>query len=167
MIGRGKDEPYVQNDNDKKKNNNNKTSLFRSAAASNAAKIIFSAIMILHEWKHFIVLDRYGIECQRLHLNQYYTYAFRLEDPRFYPYSLYHMSDYSFNSNKLFIATRSGKFYVLSDNHTDSFTARPFDLNLYRQRSMHILWNSSLVWYLGGETWKSISQYQTHYYDLE
>ena len=63
---------------------------------------LFAAFMTIEREEHFIVLDGFGNECQRFyhpHLKR-----FNRVTPSF-EYSAYHMSDYSFTEDLIFLGT--------------------------------------------------------------
>ena len=95
-----------------------------------------------------MVVHNFGGECQRFYLFHHKLFNDRLKE---YPYSPYHMSDYSFEEDKIYLGTRSRYFAILTANKKKSFIGDQEIIIMPVWASSHMMENASLVWLLGGK----------------
>ena len=96
---------------------------------------------------HFIVHDQTGAECQRFFLHHHWRYN---QFAKANPLSLYHLSDYSFEKDLIYLGLNNFYFIVLPQVKRMSFIGYMTIHELPMYISSHIMKNTSLVWLLGG-----------------
>lgn len=111
---------------------------------------------VTYHYGQFVIWNEYGFECQRFYLQLHYH--FNHIDTKF-PYSLYHMSQYSFSSDFIFLSTLYYLFFVLPGNKKDSYIGSLGSLDSYYPifTTSLLMNNATRVWLIGGTS-------KGHYY---
>ena len=96
-----------------------------------------------------MVWDEFGNECQRFYLHVHDKFN---KFNTIYPYSPYHLSDYSFSADLMYLGLVHYTFFILPSAKETSFMGSSGTYEHYHPAytSSLIMRNASKVWLLGG-----------------
>ena len=118
--------------------------------------IIFLAFVTYYGKGDFIVWNQHGEECQRLYLFFHYYRLYRTYSKQ-QPHSLYHMADYSFRRDLMYLGRLYHYIFIVPEVKEKAFTgnlmAARLNENYHSEyETGHIFaWkNSTYIWMIGG-----------------